>query len=457
MSSHVIDYSILGNNFGTAEMRKIWSEENKIQKQLDVEAALAKAEATLKIIPEKAAKDIAENAFIDKLNEEEIAQETAKAGHSLYGIIKALQGAVGNSGEYIHYGVTTQDITDTGQVLQIKESLEWTIPEVRSIIRQLINLSGIYKTTAMVGRTHGMQAVPITFGFKLARYLDEYIRHYERLNEVKSKVLTGNISGAVGSYASLGLIGIDVERETLRELGLAVPTIAWQASPDRIVEYVHDLAMLSATTGKIAHEFFNLMRDEINEVEEPFHLGKIGSSTMPHKKNPALFEGIASLTQPVYHAEALIENALNVDGERDAMSLRSEWIGLPEIHIYLSYQLKNILTVLNGLIVKPENMKKNLEIRSELLFSEKVLFLLSPKLGKQTAHKIVYEAAMRSIETGISFHQLLDEQKDIKKFFSKKQVEQALHLGTLFEPIYKKIDEVIDQAKRAIESKKGDH
>ncbi|MFT8318015.1 MAG: adenylosuccinate lyase [Sporolactobacillus sp.] len=451
MSSHFIDYQILGDDFGTAEMRTIWSEKNRIQKQLDVEAALAKTEARMEIIPEEAAKRIAATAFVSRLNMEKIREETAKSGHSLFGTIKALQIAAGESGEYVHYGVTTQDIVDTGQVLQIKESLDWILPEINAIIEQLIIISEFYKDTEMAGRTHGMQAIPITFGFKLARYLDEYVRHYQRLNENRSSVLTGNISGAVGTYASLGLIGIDVEKGTLAELGLNTPTVSWQSSPDRIVEYAHILALISATTGKIAHEFFTLMRDEINELEEPFQLGKIGSSTMPHKRNPALLEGIASLTQPVYHAEALIENALVVDGERDAISLRSEWIGLPEIHIYLSYQLKSILKIFKGLVVKPGNMKKNLAIHSELLFSEKVLFLLSSRIGKQTAHQIVYQAAMESIETGASFQRLIEDQEEVKKYFSEEQLRQAFQLGTIFEPIYKKIENVIERAKRVLQ------
>lgn len=407
MASHVIDFLILGNNFGTQEMRDVWSEQNRLKHHVAIEVALAQAEGELGIIPKHIAETIMEKADADKLDIQDIAKAVAQAKHSLMPTINAIEKQVGEAGQYIHYGVTTQDIVDTGTVLQLKQAFDIVQRDTRLIALELKKLAKRYQYTPMVGRTHGMQALPTTFGFKLAVWLDEFVRHLTRLDEIKERVLVGNINGAIGTYSSFGENGPLVEERTLTILGLNTPNISWQSARDRFSEYASVIALISGTLGKIGNEFYNLMRTEINEIEEPFSEGKIGSTTMPHKRNPAALEGLASLTPPILKSVGLIHESMKVEHERDAMSWRAEWIALPEINIYLAAQLQIALNVLKGMTVNQQQMLKNLSLQNGLLLSEKVMFELGKRLGKQTAHHLVYQCAMQAFEQNRPFAELL--------------------------------------------------
>ncbi|MDX8047260.1 adenylosuccinate lyase [Gracilibacillus sp. S3-1-1] len=448
MTSHVIDMAMLKNVFGTPEMRDVWSETNRIQKHLDVEAALALAEAELGLIPEKAAQVIAENAKADRLNEEDMQENMAKMKHSLMPTIKALQDACGKeAGEFVHYGVTTQDVVDTGTILQLKEAHTIIVKGLKAVAVELAKLSRKYRSTPMVGRSHGMQALPTTFGYKVAVVLNEVIRHLDRLKEAEARVFTGVLGGAVGTYASFGPQGHEVERRTLDKLELKTPDITWHSSRDRIAEYVGIIGLISATLGKLGNEFYNLMRTEIDELEEPFSQGKIGSTTMPHKRNPAALEGLASLTKPIRYNVAIVQEAMVVEHERDAMSWRGEWIALPESCIYLSSQLNTAQAVLSGLIVKPDNMLKNLNKLGGLLLSERVMFAAAESIGKQTAHELVYELSMKSAEEGISFKELLLVDERITKAFSKEELERLLDVTTYLGSAPETVDRVLEAAE----------
>lgn len=443
MGSHVIDLVMLQNNFSTAEMRAVWNDEARITKQLAVEAALAQAEGELGLIPQDAAKKIAKVAKETTFDIAAIAEQVAVLKHSLMPTINALQAAAGDEGEFVHYGATTQDIVDTGTVLQLKDAYNIVLRDTQVVFEKLAKLAKHYQNVPMVGRTHGMQALPITFGYKLAIWVDEFGRHLERLHEIKERVFTGNINGAVGSYASFGPKGSEVERQTLAILDLNAPTIGWQSSRDRFSEYASVIGLISATLGKIGNEFYNLMRTEINEIEEPFSKGKIGSSTMPHKRNPAAFEGLASLTPPVLKSVALIHESMHVEHERDAMSWRQEWVALPEMNAYVSAQLAILANVLDGLQVKEVVMALNLEKQHGLLLSEKVMFEVGQKLGKQTAHHLVYECAMTSFEEERPFIDTLFEQAAIADAYTRAEVEQWLDPTQYTGLCADKVDEVL--------------
>ncbi|MEZ5089259.1 MAG: adenylosuccinate lyase [Micropruina sp.] len=421
MGSHVIDMLTIGNSFGTPQMRAVWSEESRLRAQLRVEAALARAEAALGVIPAAAAERIAAAAEQD-FDLEAIAGEAAKAMHSLNATIGALQRAAGDDGEWVHYGVTTQDVVDTGAVLQVRDGLAILRADLRAVATDLAGLAGRHRTTPMVARTHYVQALPTTFGFKVAIWLDELLRHVERLDAVAERVLTGNINGGVGTAASLGERGRDVEVATLELLGLHVPTISWQSSRDRIAEYAQLLALISASLGKIATELSSLMHTEIAEVEEPFALGKIGSTTMPHKRNPALLEGAAALTAPIKHAAGLALDGMATVHERDAISWRAEWIALPELHIYLAGQLATMHRVLSGLVVREDAMLRNLHAQGGLIMSERAMFMLGDRLGKQTAHHAVYEAAMAAIDSGRTLAEVLAEDPRVRAEFTADDI-----------------------------------
>ncbi|MCX8574961.1 MULTISPECIES: adenylosuccinate lyase [unclassified Gilliamella] len=449
MASHVIDYLILGNNFSTSEMRAIWSEQNRLEKQVAVEVALAKAQGELGVIPCDAADAIVTKADASKLSIEQIAKQAAKAKHSLMSTINALQDQVGDAGQFIHYGATTQDIVDTATVLQLKQSFAIIERDTKLVACELKKLAKQYQYLPMVGRTHGMQALPTTFGFKLAVWLDEFVRHLQRLSEIKQRVLVGNISGAICTYAAMGELGVQVEARTLTLLDLNTPNIGWQAARDRFSEYASVIALISGTLGKMGNEFYNLMRTEINEVEEPFSDGKIGSTTMPHKRNPAALEGLASLTAPLLKSVALIHESMKVEHERDAMSWRAEWIALPEINLYLSSQLQTALAVLQGLKVNAERMLTNLTLQNGLLLSEKVMFEIGKRLGKQTAHRLVYQSAMQAFEQNKTFKAVLLADPILNKEFTEDQLDSWLEPVNYVGLAPEKVEQVIRYADQS--------
>lgn len=449
MASHVIDFLILGNNFGTSEMRAIWSEQHRLEKQVQVEVALAQAQGELGVIPREVADAIIEKADASQLSIEQIADEAAKAKHSLMSTINALQKQVGEAGQFIHYGATTQDIVDTATVLQLKQSFAIIERDTKLIANELKRLAKKYQFLPMVGRTHGMQALPVTFGFKLAVWLDEFVRHLQRLNEIKQRVLVGNISGAICTYASMGELGPKIEQHALTLLGLNTPNIGWQAARDRFSEYASVIALISGTLGKIGNEFYNLMRTEINEVEEPFSDGKIGSTTMPHKRNPAALEGLASLTAPLLKSVALIHESMKVEHERDAMSWRAEWIALPEINLYISAQLQTALAVLKGLKVNAKQMLTNLSLQNGLLLSEKVMFEIGKRLGKQTAHHLVYQNAMKAFEQHRPFKAVLLEDPNLNQEFTDAELENWLNPINYLGSSSEKVQQVIDYADKS--------
>ena len=449
MASHVLDFLILGNNFSTSEMRAIWSEQNRLEKQVDVEVALAKAEGELGVIPTDVADEIVKKADASKLSLQQIADEAAKAKHSLMSTINALQKQVGEAGQFIHYGATTQDIVDTATVLQLKQSFAIVERDTKLIAIELKRLAKQYQYLPMVGRTHGMQALPTTFGFKLAVWLDEFVRHLQRLTEIKQRVLVGNISGAVCTYASMGYFGPMIEARALSSLGLNTPNIGWQSARDRFSEYGSVIALISGTLGKIGNEFYNLMRTEINEVEEPFSEGKIGSTTMPHKRNPAALEGLASLTAPLLKSVALIHESMKVEHERDAMSWRAEWIALPEINLYISAQLQTALTILRGLKVNSDRMLANLLMQNGLLLSEKVMFEIGKRLGKQTAHHLVYNCAMQAFEQNRAFKDVLLDDPLLNKEFSVAELDSWLEPINYLGSAPEKVQQVINYAEQS--------
>ena len=441
----VLDSILLQNNFSTPEIRLIWSDENKVSKQLAVEVALAKIEGELGIIPKTAAQQIIEKAKVEHLNLLALQKESAQKRHSLIALIHALQELVGTeAGEYVHYGVTTQDIVDTGIMLQTKEAYDVIVQHSKALIQTVAALAQKHRSTLMMGRTHGIHAIPITFGVKLAIWLDELLRNHKRLRQLQcNEVFVGSISGAVGTYAAFDGRGIEVERLTLAELGLVVPNISWQPSRDRFSEFATTLGIYAGTLGKIGHELFTLMKTEINEIHEPFRKGEIGSSTMPQKRNPALIEGVASLTQPIFSDDSVILQSMLIDGERDAIHWRNEWVALPEITSYLDAQLVQLTYILSELEVNTVQMRKNLDIQGSLPYSERIMFKLGKVIGKQTAHELVYQAAMKAIENHDDFISLLYQEPTVSTHFSKETIQSWIVPENNIGENLAKVDDVV--------------
>lgn len=427
MGSHIIDSDIYGAGFAPAEIKAVFTDRNRVQKWFDVEAALAQAQADIGMIPREAAEEISRKADAELVDLKAIGAGISQIAHSLVPALRALEHLCeGDAGEYVHYGTTTQDIIDTGLVLQIKEAWDILLRDLRAIRAILAERAQRYKHTVMVGRTHGQQALPVTFGYKLAVWVDEIDRHLERCGEAETRLFVGNITGAVGTMASFGTHGFEVQERTLRHLGLGTPRICWHSARDRFAELAYLLVQMAATMGKMANEVYNLQRTEVNEVREPFHMGKVGSSTMPHKQNPSTVELVVGLARLVRGNLMPLTDALFQEHERDATCWRIEWAALPEAMIYTGATLQHMKRVLEGLEARQEGMARNLDLLGGLLLSERVMLALGEQIGKQTAHEVVYQLAMRAQEEGVPFREVLLADAQVTAHLSRDTLAQLL-------------------------------
>lgn len=427
MSSTMINSRIFGDWFGSAQMREIFTDEYRLQCWLDVEAALARVQAKLGMIPEEAAEEISAKAKVTNLHLEEFKKEADRTVHPLMPLIWGLQRVCRKEyGEYIHWGATTQDIMDTGMVLQIKEAAGLIFEELKEIEQILKDLAQRHRFTLMPGRTHGQHALPITFGFKVAVWLAEVRRHLQRWAESRSRVLVGNLSGAVGTHAAMGSLGIKVQEGVLEELGLGKPEITWHSARDRISEFITLLAAICATLGKIAKEVINLQKTEVGELAEPFVLGKIGSSTMPQKRNPHLGETVLALSKMARYQAALALEVMVQEHERDMASWMVEWEMVPQVCIYTSGILKHSRLILQDLVVNEKRMRTNLDILRGLILAEPVMFALAQKVGHRAAHQIVYEIAMKAYEENLAFKDALLADERVAQYLRPEKIDELL-------------------------------
>jgi adenylosuccinate lyase len=431
MASHIIDSEVYGAGFAPPEMAAVWSDRNRVQKWFDVEAALAETQAELGMIPWDAAREIRRRARVELVNLGAIGAQVSEVAHSLVPALRALQHLCeGGAGEFIHYGTTTQDIIDTGLVLQLKEAWALLLRDLREIRATLAERARRHKHTVMAGRTHGQQALPITFGYKLAVWVDEIDRHFERCREAEKRIFVGNITGAVGTMASFGAHGLEVQARTLDKLGLGTPRICWHSARDRVAEVACLLVQIAATLGKIANEVYNLQRTELGEAREPFRMGKVGSSTMPHKQNPSTVELVVALARLVRGSLVPLTDTLFQEHERDATCWRVEWAALPEACIYTGAIVHHMRRVLDGLEVSEAAMRRNLELLGGLLLSERVMLALGERIGKQTAHEVVYAIAMRACQEGVAFRDALLADERVAGHLDRGAIERLLDPGT---------------------------
>ncbi|WP_443190117.1 adenylosuccinate lyase [Pseudomonas indica] len=422
MAVSVFDMLALQHLWTTEELRSIFSEENRVQKWLDFEVALAKTQAELGILPKDSADVIASKARIELIDLNRMAMDIRQMKHSLVPFLKQLQAQIGESGEWLHYGVTTQDVIDTGLVLQLKEAHALYLRDLRAVGNVLARLAEEHRDTVMAGRTHGVHALPVTFGHKCAIWLDEVARHHERLCECERRVFVGMLVGAVGTQAALGPKAREVETRTLEMLGLAAPAISWAPARDRLAEYANLLSMLAATLSKIGNEIFNLQRNECAEVEEGFTAHKIGSSTMPHKRNPALAENLTGLSRAVRYNAAMMNEAMVQEHERDGVAWKTEWKALPECCLIVGAMLAQTEQLLSSLVVNKANMQRNLDIMQGYLLSERVMLDIGERVGKQTAHEWVYEASMAGIAGGLGFADALQQHPALRDWLSEEHI-----------------------------------
>lgn len=427
MGSHVIDSVLFGDQFGTQRLREIFSDENMVQKWLDVEAALARAEADLGIIPGYAGKEISTKAKVELMDFAEMKKQIEITGHPIVPLIRVFQSVCeGDSGEYIHWGATTQDIMDTATVLQIKEAYEEIFPKTKTFLEKLKKFALKHRDLVMTGRTHGQHALPITLGFKAAVWASEMKRNIARLQECEQRLFVGQFSGAVGTLASLGEIGLEVQEKMLEDLGLDVPEITWHTSRDNFAEFVSVLGIMSSTVAKIANEIVNLQKTEFSELEEPFVMGKVGSSTMPQKRNPMISENVISLSKIIRSTVPLAIEAMIGEHERDMRGWQTEWEFIPKTCLMCDALLKSAIYIIEDLIVYPENIELNMFKLKGLMLSEAVMLNLASKLGRQEAHEVVYQVCMEAFEKGIPLKDALLSNKDIAKDLDEDVLDDIL-------------------------------
>ncbi len=408
-------------------MRVVFDDAALIQYWLDVESALARAQADLGIVPESAAHEITSKARASLLDLPAIAKEMAATSHPIVPVIRALeQICEGEAGKYIHWGATTQDITDTGSVLQMRDAFGLIERGLVVLEGQLIDLAEDHRDTIMPGRTHGQHALPITFGYKVAVWAAEIRRHLDRIADASGRMFVGEFAGAVGTLASVSQNGLEIQKNLLDSLGLATPSVCWNTSRDGIAEGMSILGMICGTLGKIANEVINLQRTEIAELEEPFVMGKVGSSTMPHKRNPMICEAILSVTRLARQNVPAAMEAMAHEHERDWAMIHMEWAFIPETFLYASGALEQISRVILGLIVYPARMAENLDMLKGLLLSESVMLRLAEFVGRQDAHDIVYRASMTAHEENISLKEVLSRDTEVTTHLTLETIDELL-------------------------------
>lgn len=423
------------------EMGRIWEPKNKFEKWLEIELLSCEALSELGEIPKEAVKAIRKKAGIDIKRIDEI-EKTVK--HDVLAFLISLEDRIGGLSRYIHKGLTSSDILDTSLALLMREAADIIIEDIKGLLEVIKKRAFEFKDTIMIGRSHGIHAEPITFGLKLALWYEETKRNLERIERAKERISYGKLSGAVGTYSN---IDPKVEEYVCRKLGLKPAPVSNQIiQRDRHAEYLTTLAIIAGSLEKFTTEIRHLQRTEVLEVEEPFEKGQKGSSAMPHKRNPVGCENLSGLARIVKaNAFASMEN-IPLWHERDISHSSVERVILPDSTILVDFMLVRFKNILNNLIVYPYNMKKNLKLTRGLIFSQRVLLELSDKgLSREEAYSIVQSKAMEAWEKGGDFRRLLQSDKNIRKYLSKKEIDRCFDLkyylrniNKIFERVFRK-------------------
>jgi 3-carboxy-cis,cis-muconate cycloisomerase len=400
MASNVLDSVLFRDSFGTPQMRAVFDDRALIRRYVEVEIALAKAEARCGVIPQAAADEIAATCDADALDFELLRHETEIVGYPILPLVQQISKQAGASGGFVHWGATTQDIMDSAVVLQLRDALNLIEADVAALRDILRDLARTYRDTPMAGRTHLQQALPITFGYKCAIWLNMFDRHAERLAQLRPRVLVGQFAGAAGTLASLGEKGLDVQRAMMEELGLGVPASTWHVARDGFAEATNLLALVTGSLGKIAYDVMLLAANEFGELYEPFVKGRGASSTMPQKRNPISSELMLACAKAVRQQAGLMLDAMVQDLERATGPWHAEWIAIPEAFILSAGALHQAKFMLSGLIVDEAAMARNLDMTKGLIVAEAVMMGLAPHIGRQEAHDVVYDACRAVNEKG---------------------------------------------------------
>jgi len=423
-ASTVLDSVLFRDAFGTPRMREVFSDHTLIARYIEVEVALARAEARCGVIPAEAAEAIARESRLDRVDFDHMRHETDIVGYPILPLVHQLVAMCGEAGRYVHWGATTQDIMDTANVLQLRDGLALVEADIRALRGILASLAAKHRDTPMAGRTHLQQALPVTFGYKVAIWLAMFDRHQERLAELRKRVLVVQFAGAAGTLASLGDKGFEVQAALADELNLAVPVTTWHVARDGFAEAVNLLALVTGSLGKIALDTMIMASTEFGEVYEPFVKGRGASSTMPQKRNPISSELMLAASKAVRQHAGLMVDAMVQDFERATGPWHAEWLALPESFILTAGALHQAKFALGGLIVDEARMRGNLGISRGLIVAEAVMMGLAPAMGRQQAHDVVYGACRTVNEHGGSLAEALAALPEVMRHVDRATIDR---------------------------------
>lgn len=435
--------------FGTDEMRALFDDVALIQGWLDAESALARAEAVVGLVPTEAAAEITDKARAELLDAEQLRRGVAEANHPLVPVIRAFAAVCENgAGEYVHWGATTQDIMDTGMALQLRGAHALLLRRIDRLVTPLAHLAEQERHTVMAGRTHGQHALPITLGLKLAVFVDELLRHRERFLQLAPRLLVAQLAGAAGTLASLGEDAEGVQAEFCAQLGLGRSAVAWHTARDALAELAGVVSMTSATCERLAGEVILLQKTEVAELAEAHTSENVGSSTMPQKRNPMTSESVVAAARLARRSAALALEGMIGQHERDMGPWQAEWAWVPELCVNADAALVQAIAVVEGLRIDRERMRVNLRLTGGLVMAEAVMMRLAQTVGRQTAHDVVHELAMRSFEERREFAELLASDARVSRVIDPAELETLLDPGSYLGLADSAIDAVLVKVER---------
>ncbi len=417
------DSPVFGALYGTDAMRECMGEMALLQHMLDVEAALARAQARLGIVPAEAAMAITAAARAERLDLAALAAATRNTGYPVVGLVRQLSQFAGpEAGRWTHWGATTQDIMDTAVVLQMRAGLDLIRAELRAVNAGLAALARRHRGTVMAGRTHLQHALPVTFGYKVAVWLSPLVTMVERLDQLRPRLERLQFGGAAGTLASLGAQGLAVQEELARELGLALPDIPWHVARDGVAEAVSFLGLLCGALSKLATDVILLMQTEVAEVAEPHQEGRGGSSTMPQKRNPISCEYIIAQARGVQALVPQMQAAMAQDQERGTGPWQAEPLAIGQAFLLAHGALAQARVLAEGLTVDAARMRRNLESTGGLIVAEAVMMGLAPVLGREAAHHAVHHACDVALARGIPLAEALMAEAEVRGRLSAEEV-----------------------------------
>jgi adenylosuccinate lyase len=406
-------------------VRALFAEASRYQAWLDVEAALAQAQAELGVIPAHAAAEITRKARLSLLDMQAIRAGLARTGHPIVPLVWELDRVCeGDAGGYVHWGATTQNITQTGQLFLVRRAHAVFLRQLATLLDVLGPLARDTRAMLLPGRTHGQHALPATFGFKVAVWIDELCRHVERLRGCEGRVFVAMLGGGAGTMASLGPVGLAIQEKMAGRLGMGTMSVPARSIGDHQAEYVSVLGLLAATASKMAREIYTLMKQEFGEVEEPVPPGTVGSSTMPQKRNPKLSQDVVAFAAQVRALVPLALEAMQTEHEADRTTSVMFDRAITDACGLTGDILQRLIELFSGLRVFPERMRQNLDLSGGLIMAEALMLELGKSIGRQRAHDAVYDAAQATVTERRPFHELLGEDAHVRAHLEPAQIAE---------------------------------